>query len=69
MNTCIECKYFRQDGIGIIVDSNPSPKSAMCMHPKAMTRDVIYGNAYCQTERMASGKSACGKAGKLWEKR
>ena len=66
MNTCISCKHFKQEGIGIIVDSNPNPKNAMCMHPQAVTRDPIYGNAFCQVERGAGGK-ACGKNGKLWE--
>lgn len=66
MNICTDCKYFKQEGMGIMVEADP--KMALCMHPKAATRDMIYGRAFCQTERGASGK-ACGRTGKLWEKK
>lgn len=66
MNTCIECKHCKVEGLGVVVDMNPDPKMVLCLHPKAATREPIFGKAYCNNERGAGGK-ACGRSGKYWE--
>lgn len=40
-----------------------------CGHPKAMTRDPVYGKTLCYTERSEVNKKGCGPKGKLWEPR
>lgn len=70
VRTCIGCEHFggaTQDaepynphGIPVQVQRGPQ-----CNHPKAASRDLVFGRAFCHNERNAT--RGCGKQGKLWE--
>ena len=72
VKTCISCAHCKGSG-----DENqvynphvaqpfrrPDPE---CAHPKAKTRDPIYGRTLCHNERNETNKKGCGPKGKLWE--
>jgi hypothetical protein len=73
VKTCVNCKSFRggqdaqvyyphADPHGFTRSVNNGPE---CGHPKAATRDLVFGKAFCLNER--NSKKGCGKQGKLWE--
>lgn len=62
VRTCISCVHFKG-----VEPTYPVPmqQHPLCQHPKAASRDPIYGKALCQNER--NNKKGCGPQGKLWE--
>lgn len=66
MKVCAECKHFEERGPhGLARVTHKGPIEApRCRHPEAISRDAVYGVAYCETERAA--KKGCGKEARLW---
>ena len=69
VRTCISCEHMKEVQAEVY---NPharrSPSQGPeCNHPKAHSRDMIYGKAFCINER--NDNKGCGKQGKLWESR
>lgn len=63
VKTCVSCKHF--GGPDAEVYGIPrTPVGPECKHPGAVSRDMIFGKAYCQSERQTN--KGCGKQGKLW---
>lgn len=72
VKTCVGCKHVGDapaepymphgNPHGFALQVNKGPE---CGHPKAVTRDLVYGKAFCINERQS--KQGCGKQGKLWE--
>lgn len=68
VKTCVSCSSFEGPTTLYMQQMQlPSRDSPTCKHPKAATRDPIYGRAFCQNERQS--KKGCGPKGKLWEKK
>ena len=62
IKACVDCKHFKgTNPLYGVPEQNPE-----CGHPKAGSRDPIYGKALCQNERNITRKG-CGREGKLWE--
>lgn len=67
VRACVACKQFKGlDAEPYLAHVQPS-QEPQCMHPKAATRDLIYGKALCRQER--ASKKGCGPKGTLWEAR
>lgn len=65
VRTCVSCVHFKgPDNLYMQRMQVPNQDAPTCQHPKAASRDMIYGKAYCQNER--AGTKGCGKQGKLW---
>lgn len=67
MNICVECKHCK--GGEPLYPVPMQNDQFQCMHPNAASRDMVTGKAFCLTERNTEDKNACGKTGKLWEKK
>lgn len=67
VRTCVTCKHFKGPENHYVAQMTPGPmdRSPQCAHPKAASRDMIYGKAYCTMERQS--KKGCGQKGVLWE--
>lgn len=65
VRTCASCLHFRGPENLYVMQMTPKPEQPTCEHPKAASRDMIYGKAYCLNER--NSKKGCGQQGKLWE--
>lgn len=63
VKTCATCKYFK--GPQDYHHMQQMRQEPQCEHPKAISRDLIYGHALCRVER--TQKRGCGQQGKLWE--
>lgn len=61
IRTCISCAHFK--GAENIYPVQPQ-QNPECTHPKAASRDLLYGKAFCANER--NTQKGCGKKGKLW---
>lgn len=66
VKTCVSCMHFKGEENVYMAQLQPRQQAAECMHPKAASRDPIYGKALCSAER--SNNKGCGKQGKLWER-
>ena len=67
VRACVGCKFFKGlEAEPYLAHVQPTQKPE-CTNPKAATRDLIYGKAWCQNER--NDKKGCGRAGRLWEPR
>lgn len=72
VKTCVGCTHIGEQGAEPY-NPHPNPhgfaqqvnKGPECRHPKAVTRDLVFGKAYCINER--NNNKGCGKHGKLWE--
>lgn len=70
IKTCVTCQFFRGVDENQVYNPHafdtrrPEPQ---CEHPKARTRDPIYGRTLCHNERSEVNKKGCGVKGKLWE--
>lgn len=62
VKTCADCKYFK--GPQDYYHMQQVRQEPQCEHPKAVSRELIYGMAICRTER--NTKKGCGPQGKLW---
>ena len=72
VRTCVSCKHFsgqeaqhyypHPDPHGLVREVNKGPE---CKHPGAVTRDMVFGKAFCINER--NNNKGCSKQGKLWE--
>lgn len=67
IRACVGCKWFKGMEAVPYLAQHPPREQPECLNPKAMTRDVIYGKAYCHQER--ASKKGCGTGGRLWEAR
>lgn len=68
VRTCVSCAHFKGQREAEPYLGHLQPKQdAECLHPQAVTRELIYGKALCQNER--AGNKGCGKKGALWEPR
>ena len=67
MKACVECKHFKGAQANQAYQPHLPQREAQpeCLHPEASSRDMIYGKAFCHTERTAT--KGCGKQGKLWQ--
>ena len=63
VRTCAECKHFK--GAPDYYHMQQVRQEPQCGHPKAVSRELIYGMAMCRNERAT--KKGCGPLGKLWE--
>lgn len=68
VKTCVSCQHFKGP-VNLYMQQMqiPSRDAPTCEHPNAVSRDPIYGRAFCQTER--NSKRGCGPSGKLWEQK
>jgi hypothetical protein len=65
VRTCISCLHFKgPENLYVAQMQVPNRDHPTCEHPKAASRDMIYGKAFCHIER--SDTKGCGKKGKLW---
>ena len=67
VRACVACKHFKGLEAEPYLAQIQARDKPECKHPKAATRDLIYGIAYCHQER--ASKKGCGTTGKLWEPR
>lgn len=66
IRTCIACKHYKgPENIYVAQMQLPSRDQPQCAHPKAASRDMIYGRCFCTAER--NNNKGCGKKGKFWE--
>jgi hypothetical protein len=66
IRTCASCKHFKgPENLYVAHMQLPNRDSPTCEHPKAASRDMIYGKAFCVTERQT--QKGCGKKGRLWD--
>lgn len=65
VRACVACRHFKGLEAEPYLAHVQPRQQPECMNPRAATRDLIYGKAYCQQER--SSKKGCGQQGKLWE--
>ncbi len=67
VRACVACRHFKGlEAEPYLAQYQRTPQPE-CQHPKAATRDLIYGKALCHQER--ASKKGCGQQGKLWEAR
>lgn len=64
---CVQCRHFKGQEAEPYLGAMQPRNEPECAHPKAATRDLIYGKAMCRQER--NNNKGCGKQGKLWEAR
>lgn len=74
IRTCVTCSHIGEqppeaynphaDPHGFTRQVNRGPE---CKSPAAITRDLVFGKAFCINER--NNNKGCGKKGKLWEPR
>lgn len=64
VKTCVSCKHFQGPQDVYTAQMTMQKEPPLCTHPSAASRDMIYGKAFCHTER--ADKKGCGKQGKLW---
>lgn len=68
VRTCVTCKHFKgPESIYAQQMQLPNRDQPTCEHPKAASRDLIYGRCFCTTER--NSKRGCGQKGKFWEQK
>jgi hypothetical protein len=68
VKTCVGCKHSKNiEAEPYMAQLQPRPHDPECSHPKAASRDLVNGKAYCRQER--NNNKGCGKQGKLWEPR
>lgn len=71
VRTCVSCAYFKGQETNEIYNPHMPAQfrrpEVECTHPKAKTRDPIYGRTICALERSEANKKGCGPKGKLWE--
>lgn len=65
VRTCVSCKHFEGPRNEYQRQLSRESPAAGCLHPKAVTRDVVYGRCLCMNER--ASKKGCGRSGRLWE--
>ena len=65
VKACVDCQHFKGPANYYSAQMQlPNRDEPTCENPKAVTRDPIYGKAFCRNER--NDKKGCGKQGKLW---
>ena len=73
VRTCVSCIHFKGQEMNEVYNPHaPNPfrrPEPECEHPRAKTRDPIYGRTLCHNERSEVNKKGCGPKGKLWEPR
>lgn len=69
VRTCVSCAYFKGQENEIYNPHAPqrTAQGPECTHPRASSRDMVYGKAFCLNER--NSNKGCGRKGKLWEAR
>lgn len=67
VRTCVSCRYFKGAENLYMAQMMPNRDEPTCEHPQAVSRDPIYGKAFCRTERNTN--KGCGKKGRLWDSR
>ncbi len=67
VRACVNCKHFKGLEAEPYLAQIKNTHQPECQHPKAASRDLIYGRAYCVQER--ASKRGCGQKGILWEPR
>jgi hypothetical protein len=72
VKTCVSCKHMGdQPPEPYMPHGNPHGfqqqvnRGPECRSQRAVTRDMVYGKAFCINERNSA--KGCGKQGKLWE--
>lgn len=65
VKACVQCKYFKGATNEYMAQMTQHRDDPTCEHPRAASRDVIYGKAFCRNER--NNKKGCGPKGALWE--
>lgn len=65
VRACVACRHFKGLEAEPYLAHIKPQQQPECLNPKAASRDLIYGKAYCIQER--NNNRGCGKSGKLWE--
>lgn len=65
VRACVDCKHFKGiEAEPYLAQVQPKQKPE-CQNPRAASRELIYGKAFCENER--NNNKGCGRKGKLWE--